>query len=762
MRRAPRTRAPARLGWLLAFCCATAGRGSSADPRGVETGGGGGQPVGAPADHPHARPAALAVDAGGTIVYVALSTADRLMALDVSAGHSPRVLWERPICAHPTALAALPGRASEPEAPGGVLVSCRFEPELRLVTPASAGGPGGPVGGFEVRAVPAGPTHGHRGLAVDPSGRHAYVASAALGGVKVIDLRAGGRRPGLAGALTPPTPEAAVESVRFRATGIEPTVVRVVSVAGQGSPLLVVANRVSHTVTVHRLALDGGVSEAIQTIRTEAPVLDVAVAAGAMYLLTYEDRPVTRARRDVEGLDSVILVLPPAPGGVAPSLFGDPGLGRRRTLDLSEWPGAPVVDPEAAALWSDAVTGTMHLAVVGAGTDNLWISADLGAGLGAPADFPVAAPRVTEPAAATQAAVVIPVGTNPSAVAVLPDGRLVTADRLSDTVSLIDPTGEAVRGGASDRRHGQPGTAADARVVTLPVGDLARSTPAELGEVLFYSRALVPHNTAAGALSLYTCASCHVDGHVDGRRHPSKFDRFASMTKSCRGLAGTEPFLSLGRPATLAAFADNIINTHAQGSDRAPATFDRYDVALRLPAAGARAADVGWTDRPVGATALRAALASYLGEIPLEPSPFVAPGRSALTPPERRGLRTFRLGCAGCHRLVSSTAARRPIFPEAALERALLGGRVALTAAGRFDVGTPMLGAGGNNPPSLHGVWSAAPYFSDGSATSLEEVLARTDPGAPRIHAAANARAGRPPAFSSAERADLLAFLRAL
>ena len=71
-----------------------------------------------------------------------------------------------------------------------------------------------------------------------------------------------------------------------------------------------------------------------------------------------------------------------------------------------------------------------------------------------------------------------------------------------------------------------------------------------------------------------------------------------------------------------------------------------------------------------------------------------------------------------------------------------------------------MLGEGGNNPPSLRGVWDDAPYFSDGSARTLEEVLRRTNPDADAVHAPANA--ARPPAFSADEQAALLAFLRSI
>ncbi len=108
----------------------------------------------------------------------------------------------------------------------------------------------------------------------------------------------------------------------------------------------------------------------------------------------------------------------------------------------------------------------------------------------------------------------------------------------------------------------------------------------------------------------------------------------------------------------------------------------------------------------------------------------------------------------------SASSALGDHIDRAALEARLLAGQVALTSPGRYAVGTPILGEGGNNPPSLRGVWDAAPYFSDGSARTLEEALRRTDPGAAAVHAPANA--ARPPAFTADEQAALLAFLRAL
>ena len=331
-------------------------------------------------------------------------------------------------------------------------------------------------------------------------------------------------------------------------------------------------------------------------------MLDMAIAGTppSLLLFTHEDRPLDRAHLSVEGLDSGVIVLRGRPGDggrVAPTTFEDPGPGKRTFVNLGER-ATPVIELAAAA--SD--DGSM-LAVVGAGSDNLLVA----------------------PRADLAAATVVEVGANPSAVAALPGGRFVTADRLSDSLTFV----------------------AEGRVTaTLDVGAPARMSIADRGELLFYSRALVPHNVADGPLSLYTCAACHDDGHVDGRRHPAKRNRFSSMTKSCRALGTTAPYLSIGEPATIEGFADNIVTTHAQGAERGAEGFDKYPVTLRVRAGS------GWERVTLSPEELRAALTAYMVRIPPEPSPYVARGRRALDRVERGGpgrvpRRLRRLSSAG-------------------------------------------------------------------------------------------------------------------
>jgi len=628
----------------------------------------------------HARPRALAFNPDDGLLYVALSTADQVAVVAPSA--PPRLLAKVGACRFPDALVALPG--------GGVLVGCRFDPGLRRISRSTDGA-------FQAATVAPGLLAGARGLALSPDGKLAYVASPALRGIAVVSLADG-------------------RVIQTLPTGISPRVLRVVPAGawpGRPDSLLIASAIIDHTVTVHPIEREGLLGAPVQTIQTDAPVVDLRISGGdlpALWLFTHEDRPVSRAHGPVEGLDSGVIHLEAQVAAAGRPPFADPGPGRRPFLNLGERPD-PVIELDATA-----INGHGVLAIAGAGSDNLLLAASADAHLAG--------------------GIVVPVGANPSAVAALPADRFVTADRLSDTLTFVtfDAAGARVES-------------------TLVVGTPERPSPAERGELLFYSRALVPNNVADGTLSLYTCAACHDDGHLDGRRHPAKLNRFFSTTSTCRGLATTAPYLRLGNQATVDVFADNIVATHAQGAERDPAHFDKYPVTLRLRARN------GWKTATLSPIAVRAALARYMERIPIEPSPFAKPGATSLDPQARRGLVLFRDSCAGCHQLVGDTAIGDHV-PPASLEARLLAGRVALSSPGRYAVGTPVLGEGGNNPPSLRGVWDAAPYFSDGSARTIDEVLRRTDPGAPAVHAKENA--ARPPAFTAEGRAALLAFLRVL
>ena len=80
--------------------------------------------------------------------------------------------------------------------------------------------------------------------------------------------------------------------------------------------------------------------------------------------------------------------------------------------------------------------------------------------------------------------------------------------------------------------------------------------------------------------------------------------------------------------------------------------------------------------------------------------------------------------------------------------------RGAAAVAGQTTQGFGSFGLGGFNSPSLLGVTYSAPYFHDGSAQTLEQVVARhkIDIGGGTIATA----------FTAQELSDLLAFVRSI
>ena len=65
-------------------------------------------------------------------------------------------------------------------------------------------------------------------------------------------------------------------------TGLSPRALRVVprgTLPGEARDLLLVSSFVDRRVTVHPIAEDGRLGAAVQTIETEAPVLDLAIGS---------------------------------------------------------------------------------------------------------------------------------------------------------------------------------------------------------------------------------------------------------------------------------------------------------------------------------------------------------------------------------------------------------------------------------------------------------------------------------------------------
>ena len=250
------------------------------------------------------------------------------------------------------------------------------------------------------RRWPPGRRRGARGLAVAPGGTFAYVASPAVGGVKVVSLAAGGVVQTLADR------DVAARAAH-RAAGTLP---------GRARPLLLVSNFIDHTVTVHEIARRRPAG------RRDADDPDRGAGAGhgrsrgrgraSLLLFTHEDRPLDRARagrsKGWTAASSCCRARPRA--ARAPAPFDDPGPGKRAFVNLGERADAG------------------HRA--GGGRERRRPRRSRSSARAATTCWSRRASRCGRGAA------VVAVGANPSAVAALPGGRFVTADRLSDTLTL--------------------------------------------------------------------------------------------------------------------------------------------------------------------------------------------------------------------------------------------------------------------------------------------------------------------------------------
>ncbi len=134
-------------------------------------------------------------------------------------------------------------------------------------------------------------------------------------------------------------------------------------------------------------------------------------------------------------------------------------------------------------------------------------------------------------------------GMNPKALAVGADGRLLTVDRLGESLTILDPTVPWV---APPSALAPAGTTppADTRVMTVVVGDLARgafpATDAELGEAI---------NEMTAAFTIdgdQTCVHCHRDNGAIARPiiMPLQQSRLhgARNVMAQRGLFETRPW----------------------------------------------------------------------------------------------------------------------------------------------------------------------------------------------------------------------------
>ncbi|MCO5166432.1 MAG: DUF4214 domain-containing protein [Planctomycetes bacterium] len=278
----------------------------------------------------------------------------------------------------------------------------------------------------------------------------------------------------------------------------------------------------------------------------------------------------------------------------------------------------------------------------------------------------------------------------------------------------------------------------DARDLRVPAGGFTREQAA-LGKLLFFD----PRLSSDGAVS---CASCHdpAKGYADGRaRTPGRAGPLPLHTPALINRAFSTRQFWDGRSASLEAQAlVPLEHPHEQALPVAQA-LDLLRASGDYRALFARAFGGDPT-----AERLEAALAAFQRSLVSGAS---RADLGALDPSEARGQVLFRTKarCTACH--VGSNFTDEAFHDVGFTARRDEGRRAATGRAG--DLGR-------FKTPTLRDVALTAPYLHDGSAGTLEEVVDLYDRGGVREEGRDPEL--RPLGLTPGEKADLVAFLRAL
>jgi hypothetical protein len=275
-----------------------------------------------------------------------------------------------------------------------------------------------------------------------------------------------------------------------------------------------------------------------------------------------------------------------------------------------------------------------------------------------------------------------------------------------------------------------------------------------LGEALAFTELIAPRASSDGAHSRFTCETCHFEGGIDGRLHDTGRLGTHVVTRPLFGLLPNAPHFSRALDPVLTSVSHNEFRVAGLGNP--------YDPWFSL-----RVDDFPWLSEfglhgLLDAETLRRALIDFLAVFEPAENPRRR-GRQKFSELEARGALDFRTHCVRCHaaRLVSDDVATEVDFSR--WESLIFSEAGPLVwARGDYEkTGVlPYVSPRGARVASLRRVGFKYPYFTNGSAHSLDEVLAAIRySDAEAFHAAAPPRAH---ALSATERESLNAFLALL
>jgi hypothetical protein len=388
-----------------------------------------------------------------------------------------------------------------------------------------------------------------------------------------------------------------------------------------------------------------------------------------------EDHPLDRTEGSFGFVDSFVTVYRIV-GGVAT---------KRCEVNTS---ALGLVTPKALHLRRDG-SGNLALAVAAYGSDRFalltWDEATLDG------EGPLAQPEI--------AARTVPPGS--ASIDRLPDGSFAVANPLLDAWLHVTPE----------------------RIDVVRVGDppsASRSVDSRLGEALFYTTLMAPWDRSEGRLSRFTCETCHFEGYVDGRTHRTGRGDIRATTKPLLGLLSNRPYFSRALDPDLSTMVDNEFRVAGAKSEHDP----WFSIG---------GADFPWTHEigldagEVSPVSLRRSLMAFLMDLTHRPNPAVV-GRSGWSDDERAGAKVFRHQCESCHqaRLVTDDPNTRIAFDgwEARVlspEGPIVWARPEYAKTGVL----PYVNENGARVVSLRRLYKKFPYFTNGSAKSVGDVLDR-------------------------------------
>jgi len=282
--------------------------------------------------------------------------------------------------------------------------------------------------------------------------------------------------------------------------------------------------------------------------------------------------------------------------------------------------------------------------------------------------------------------------------------------------------------------------------IPQPAENLSTPARVELGKALFFDARL----SGSGVMS---CASCHLPdlGWTDGKKLPvlPNGDVIPRHSPTMLNLAYNTQFMWDGRKASL---EDQAIGPHRHLSK---ADFATSTAKLREMPGYKQMFAVAYPGEPINEETIAKAMAAFERTIVSRNSAFdrwAAGDTTALTPEQYRGYKLFsdpaKGNCAACHSGAN--------FTDNGFHNIGIRGK----DDGRFNIRKVAAMKGAFKTPTLRDIELTAPYYHDGSAATLRDVVDHYARGGDdRSNVSADVRKLD---LSEQDKQDLVAFMRSL